>query len=138
MTGVLDGLRVLDLGRGLAGSLTGAYLSDQGAEVIKIEPPGGDPTRAWSASRVWNRGKKSVVVDLHDPAGKAQLEQLLPTADVLVESFTPGTMAKLGLDYDTVRTLNPRLVYCSITGYGAPARPVTGPRTTRWCRPASG
>ena len=118
MPGVLDGLQVFDLARGLAGSLAGAYLSDQGAEVIKVEPPEGDPTRAWSASRVWNRGKKSAVIDLTSAQGKAQFEQLVSTADVLLESFRPGTMARLGLDYDTLHPLNPRLIYCSITGYG--------------------
>jgi crotonobetainyl-CoA:carnitine CoA-transferase CaiB-like acyl-CoA transferase len=118
MAGVLDGLRVLDLARGLAGSLAGVYLSDQGAEVVKIEPPEGDPTRAWSASRVWNRGKKSVIVDLKTAEGKRQFVQLVGTADVLLESFRPGTMARLGLDYDSMHAVNRRLIYASITGYG--------------------
>jgi len=98
--GVLEGLRVLDLARGLAGSLAGVYLSDQGAEVIKVEPPGGDPTRAWSASRVWNRGKQSVVLDLKEPRDRGRFERLVATADVLLESFRPGTMESLGLGYD--------------------------------------
>jgi crotonobetainyl-CoA:carnitine CoA-transferase CaiB-like acyl-CoA transferase len=124
--GVLDGLRVLDLSRGLAGSLAGVYLSDQGAEVIKIEPPGGDPTRAWSASRVWNRGKKSAVLDLKDGEARSSFEQLAATADVLVESFRPGTMDRLGLAYGSLHFVNPRLVYASITGYGR-----TGPSRDR-------
>lgn len=118
MTGVLDGVRVLDLSRGLAGSLAGVYLSDQGAEVIKVEPPGGDPTRALSASRVWNRGKKSVILDLKDAKGKDCFERLAGTADVLLESFRPGTLDRLGLGYDALRLGNQRLIYCSITGYG--------------------
>jgi crotonobetainyl-CoA:carnitine CoA-transferase CaiB-like acyl-CoA transferase len=115
---VLDELRVLDLARGLAGSLAGVYLSDQGAEVIKVEPPGGDPTRAWSASRVWNRGKKSVVLDLKDPGDGSRFERLAATADVLLESFRPGTMDSLGLGYESLHAINPRLIYASITGYG--------------------
>ena len=67
------------MARGLAGSLAGVYLSDQGAEVIKVEPPGGDPTRAWSASRVWNRGKKSVVLDLKDPGDASRFGRLAAT-----------------------------------------------------------
>ena len=118
MAGVLDGVRVLDLARGLAGSLAGVYLSDQGAEVIKVEPPGGDPTRTLSASRVWNRGKKSVVLDLKDAAGRDAFERLATTADVLLESFRPGTMDRLGLGYDNLHPRQPRLIYCSITGYG--------------------
>jgi crotonobetainyl-CoA:carnitine CoA-transferase CaiB-like acyl-CoA transferase len=118
VSGVLEELRVLDLARGLAGSLAGVYLSDQGAEVIKVEPPGGDPTRALSASHVWNRGKKSVILDLKDVDGKGQFEQLAATADVLLESFRPGTMDRLGLGYETLAAINPRLIYCSITGYG--------------------
>jgi crotonobetainyl-CoA:carnitine CoA-transferase CaiB-like acyl-CoA transferase len=122
--GVLAGVRVLDLGRGLAGSLAGVYLADQGAEVLKIEPPGGDPTRAWSASRVWNRGKKSVVLNLKDRQDGARFQRLVSTADVLIESSRPGTMDRLGLGFDALHTRNPRLIYASITGYGrrAPSR----------------
>jgi crotonobetainyl-CoA:carnitine CoA-transferase CaiB-like acyl-CoA transferase len=123
MTGVLDGLRVLDLARGLAGSLAGAYLADQGAEVIKIEPPGGDPTRAMSASRVWNRSKKSVILDLKDAGDMALFGRLLTTADVLLESFRPGTMGRLGIDFESVHEAHRRLIFCSITGYG---------RTSAW------
>ncbi len=118
MAGVLEGVRVLDLARGLAGSLAGAYLSDQGAEVIKVEPPGGDPTRTLSASRVWNRGKKSLILDLKDAGSRDAFERLVLTADVLLESFRPGTMDRLGLSYDALHAINPRLIYCSITGYG--------------------
>src|SRR5438132_108787 len=116
--GVLDGVRVLDLSRGSAGPLATMLLSDHGAEVIKIEPPGGDPFRGLAAYRVWNRGKKSVVLDLQDRSSRDLLVDLVRDADVLVESFAPGTMAKLELDWARLRAENPRLVYASITGYG--------------------
>ena len=93
------------------------YLSDQGAAVIKVEPPGGDPTRAWNGSPVWNRGKHSLTLDLHKPEGLEVLQRLARDADVLIESSTPDAMQRLGFDYETAHALNPRLIYCSITGY---------------------
>jgi crotonobetainyl-CoA:carnitine CoA-transferase CaiB-like acyl-CoA transferase len=92
-------------------------LSDQGAEVVKVEPPGGDPFRSYGGYTVWNRGKKSVVLDLKNPSDKVAFLMLASSADVLIESFSPGTMARLGLDYETLRRQFPALVYCSITGY---------------------
>ena len=116
--GVLDGLQVLDLTQGVAGPMAGMLLADNGASVTKVEPPGGDPTRTLSGARVWHRGKRSAVIDLHTAAGQASLRSLAARADVVVESFSPGVTARLGIDYETLQALNPRLVYCSITGYG--------------------
>ncbi len=93
-------------------------LADHGADVVKIEPPGGDPTRAFTGSRVWHRGKRSAVVDLDDDAGRRQLLELIDRADVVVESYAPGVAAGLGLDWDSLQARNPRLVLCSITAYG--------------------
>jgi crotonobetainyl-CoA:carnitine CoA-transferase CaiB-like acyl-CoA transferase len=118
MAPVLEGLKVLDLSRGLAGSLATMYLCDQGAEVIKVEPPGGDPTRTYGGSYVWDRGKKSLTLNLKASEGKNVFKQLLRDADVLIETFKPGTMQRLGLDYEALKSSCPRLIYCSITGYG--------------------
>ena len=118
MTTPLEGITVLDLTRGLAGGITTMVLGDFGAEVIKVEPPAGDPFRAVPASLLWDRGKKSVVLDLHAADGPAQLRRLATTADVLVESLRPGVLDHLGLSYDALREANPRLVYCSLTGFG--------------------
>ena len=118
MASVLSDLTVLDLSWGTAGPLTTMLLSDYGAEVIKVEPPGGDPFRATSAYTVWNRGKKSVVLNLKAEPDRARFDELVQRADLLVESFSPGTTDRLGISYDRLRTLNSRLIYCSITGYG--------------------
>ena len=123
----LQGLRVLDFTRVLAGPLCTMLLGDMGAEVIKIEDPrGGDDTRAWAPFvDGWstyflsvNRNKKSVAIDLKSDDGQRLLEQLIDTADVLVENFRPGTLDRLGFGVDQVRGRNPRLIYCSISGYG--------------------
>jgi crotonobetainyl-CoA:carnitine CoA-transferase CaiB-like acyl-CoA transferase len=123
----LDGIRVVDLSRVLAGPYGSMLLADMGAEVIKVEEPGrGDDTRAWPAfvggeSTYFmsvNRGKKSLTLDLKAEAGKAILRQLVTGADVLLENFRPGTLARLGFGWETVRAWNPRLVYCSISGFG--------------------
>jgi len=118
MAGVLDKLRVLDLSWGIAGPMTAMLMADNGAQVTKIEPPGGDPFRNQLGYKVWNRGKRSAVYDLKNPADKDNFLALVKTADVLIESYAPGVAKKLGIDYDTLHALNPRLVYCSITGYG--------------------
>jgi crotonobetainyl-CoA:carnitine CoA-transferase CaiB-like acyl-CoA transferase len=125
--GVLDGVRVVDVTTGVAGPMATMVLSDHGAEVIKVEPPGGDPLRSYPGSVVWNRGKKSVVLDLHDPGHRATMRELLATADVLVEGFSPGTMAGWGLDYDSLSADLPGLVYCSVTGYGRDNRAADRP-----------
>jgi crotonobetainyl-CoA:carnitine CoA-transferase CaiB-like acyl-CoA transferase len=118
MTGVLDGVRVLDLSSGIAGPIATMLLADHGAEVTKIEPPAGDPFRSLSGYRVWGRGKRSAVLDLKNVDDARTFRALVSTADVLVESFSPGTTQRLGVSYEDLRTINPRLVYCSITGYG--------------------
>ena len=128
----LRGLKVLDFTRVLAGPLCTMLLADMGAEVIKIEDPRhGDDTRGWAPfiggwSTYYlgvNRNKKSIAVDLKSADGAALVEDLVRTADVLVENFRPGTLERLGFGAERTRALNPRLIYCSISGYGA-----TGPR----------
>jgi len=118
MTGPLGGLRVIDLSTGIAGPMATMLLADHGADVVKVEPPGGDPTRSLSGARVWHRGKRSVELDLHDPAQREQVLALVDRADVVVESFAPGEGAGLGLDWGTLSARNPALVLCSITACG--------------------
>jgi crotonobetainyl-CoA:carnitine CoA-transferase CaiB-like acyl-CoA transferase len=123
----LDGLRVIDLTRVVAGPFCTMMLGDMGAEVLKIEEPEhGDDSRAWaplvegsgSFFLALNRSKKSVAIDLKTPDGADALRRLVETADVLIENFRPGSLADLGFDYETMAALNPRLIYCSISGYG--------------------
>ena len=131
--GILHGIRVLDLSRMLSGPYCTMMLADHGAEVIKIEDPGGDTSRANGPFRAddpnhdWagyfvslNRSKHSVVLDLKSEPGKADLRALVATADVLVENFRPGVMERLGLPYEALATINPRLVYAAIRGFGDP------------------
>jgi len=143
MTGALSGLRVLDLSRVLAGPWAAQVLGDLGAEVIKIERPGGgDETRAWGPPYLRdsegkdttesayflsaNRNKKSVCVDLTKPAGQAIIRRIAEQSDILLENFKVGGLKQYGLDYDSLRAVNPRLIYCSITGFGQ-----TGPYAPR-------
>jgi crotonobetainyl-CoA:carnitine CoA-transferase CaiB-like acyl-CoA transferase len=122
----LEGIRVIDLSVFLPGPYLTLAMADHGAEVIKIEPHDGDPGRhiglSDGASSVFfknlNRGKKSIVLDLKQPAGRDALLALIDSADVVVESFRPGTVQRLGIDYDTVRARHPRIVYCAITAFG--------------------
>jgi crotonobetainyl-CoA:carnitine CoA-transferase CaiB-like acyl-CoA transferase len=123
----LEGIRVIDLSLFLPGPYLTLALADHGAEVIKIEPPGeGDPTRHLGLSdgpstvyfRNLNRGKKSVVADLKNPAEREAVLKLCETADVFVESFRPGVVGRLGVGYEQVRARNPRIVYCSISAFG--------------------
>lgn len=125
--GALDGMRVLDLSRLLPGPYCSMILADFGAEVIKIEEPGrGDYSRSFPPIQngfgYWhlqlNRNKKSVAIDLKSEAGRAAFLQLAQTADVVMESYRPGVLKRLGIDYETVSKLNPKIVYCAITGYG--------------------
>ena len=125
MAGALDGIRVIELANYVSGPYAGMMLADFGAEVIKIEVPGtGDPFRGWGTvdySPTFgsvNRSKKSVVLDLKSEAGKAAAAKLIAGADVVIENFRPGTLERLGLGYDDVRAGNPRLIWCSITGFG--------------------
>jgi formyl-CoA transferase len=125
MGGALDGIRVVELANYVSGPYAGMMLADFGAEVIKIEVPGtGDPFRGWGTvdySPTFgsvNRSKKSVVLDLKTGEGKAAAATLIADADVVIENFRPGTLERLGLGYDELRVANPRLIWCSITGFG--------------------
>jgi len=133
--GPLAGVRVLDFTRVLAGPAASLALADLGAEVFKIEPPGtGDETRTFPPMRdgeshyylAINRGKRSIVVDLKSAEGIALVKDLAAKCDVLVENYRPGVMDRLGLGYETIKAINPRLIYCSISGYGQ-----TGPLKDR-------
>lgn len=126
MSGPLAGIRIVDLSQVVSGPMAAGWLSDQGADVVKVEPPHGDPIRGLgpakgdlsSAYIAINRGKRQICLDLKDPAAKQVLTRLIERADVLVENFRPGVMDKLGFGWAAARAINPRLVYCSITGYG--------------------
>ncbi|MBB6412071.1 CaiB/BaiF CoA transferase family protein [Mesorhizobium sangaii] len=130
----LKGVRVVELARILAGPWAGQLLADLGADVIKVESPdGGDDTRKWGPPFVMgrdgenlsaayyhscNRGKRSIAIDFSTPEGAETVRRLVATSDVLIENFKLGGLKKYGLDYDSLKTINPRLVYCSITGFG--------------------
>ena len=123
--GLLAGVRVLDLGTMITGPLAASMLADLGAEVIKVEAPdGGDPFRSFAADGygphfvAYNRGKRSAALDLRQEGGRAALRALLGEADVLIDNFRPGTLARLGFD-DAALAAFPRLVHCRITGFGA-------------------
>ncbi len=122
----LDGIRVLELGQLLAGPFAGTLLAYFGAEVIKVEPPGGDPIRQWrivrdGASLWWRslgRNKKCVTLNLRDPAGRALARRLAERCDVLIENFRPGTLEGWGLGPDDLKPVNPGLIFARISGYG--------------------
>jgi crotonobetainyl-CoA:carnitine CoA-transferase CaiB-like acyl-CoA transferase len=129
VSAALEGIVVVDFSRVLAGPYATMMLGDFGAEVVKIERPGvGDDTREWGPPydsdgvatyfNSVNRNKRSVVLDLTDPADVTRARDLVAGADIVVENFRPGTMEKLGLGYDTLRTLRPDLIYCALTGFG--------------------
>ncbi|MGD9942162.1 MAG: CaiB/BaiF CoA transferase family protein [Burkholderiaceae bacterium] len=131
----LQGIKVLDLGRALAGPICGMMLADLGADVIKIEPPGlGDDSREWpplvnGESTYFlsaNRNKRSIVLDLATKAGREVLLKMVESADVLLENYRADVMDRLGLGYETLRGINPRLIYCALTGFGR-----TGPRSSQ-------
>lgn len=122
MAGVLQGIEVVDLSWGIAGPMAAMLLGDQGAHVTKVDPPGGDPFAGLSGDRVWNGRKDRITADLRDAAQREALLDRLAVADVVVESYGPGTAARLGVDHETLRRRNPRLVHCSITGYGEGGR----------------
>ena len=132
--GALDGTRVVDLTRILAGPFCTQLLADMGGDVIKIESAAGDPVR-WQGAKVdgfsayfaqFNRNKKSVVLDLYTDAGKAALEKLLTAADVVVENYRPGVFAKMGFTSEYLESINPGLIHASVNGYGS-----TGPYVDR-------
>lgn len=126
LSGKLSGIRVIDLSQFLPGPMLSMMMADQGAEVVKIEPPAGDPARDQApfeaGQSVWfrnlNRGKQSVMLDLKSAAGRDALWALIDTADVFIEGFRPGVTARLGFGYDAVAARNPRIVYCSISAFG--------------------
>jgi formyl-CoA transferase len=123
----LAGVRVIELTQIMAGPFCGQLLADMGADVVKVEPPGGDQTRSSmgeAAFRAVNRNKRSIVLDLK--ADHEVLHALVKTADVLLENYRPGVAARLGADYETLRAVNPRLIYASISGFGQ-----TGPYSQR-------
>ena len=135
----LAGVKVVELARVLAGPTIGQTLADLGADVIKIESPEGDETRAWGPPFIdtdgepsaayfhsCNRGKRSVIADFSTERGREIVRRLAARSDVLIENFKVGGLAKFGLDYESLRPLNPRLVYCSLTGFGQ-----TGPYAKR-------
>jgi crotonobetainyl-CoA:carnitine CoA-transferase CaiB-like acyl-CoA transferase len=119
MPRLLDDVTVLDLSWGMAGPFAGMLMADNGADVIKVEPPGGDPFRFVPSYHVWNRGKRSVILDLRSDSGKARFLDLCCRADVLLESFRPDVMDGLGLGYEALARRNPRLIHVSINGYGS-------------------
>ncbi len=133
-----NGIRVLDLSRVLAGPYCTMVLGDLGADVIKVESPEGDETRGWGPPFAGeargesayylcvNRNKRSIVVNFKTEEGRAILQELIKQSDVLVENFRPGTLARFSLDFESASTLNPKLIYCSITGFGQ-----TGPLRDR-------
>src|SRR5690606_19628949 len=126
--GALDGIRILDLSRVLAGPYCGQLLADHGADVIKIESLEGDECRLWGKPGPFglsynynsvNRGKRCMTLNLKKAEGQRILAKLISKADVLIHSFLPKTANKLNVDYDTVRKQNPKLIYCSISGFGS-------------------
>ena len=139
MSAPLTGVKVIELARILAGPWAGQTLADLGADVLKVEAPEGDDTRRWgppflehdgerSAAyfHATNRGKRSVTCDFRTPEGQETVRRLVADADVVIENFKVGGLAKYGLDYESLRQVNPRLIYCSITGFGQ-----TGPYAHR-------
>jgi crotonobetainyl-CoA:carnitine CoA-transferase CaiB-like acyl-CoA transferase len=134
LANALQGTKVLDFSQGIAGPHAACLLGEMGAEVVKVEPPAGDWVRGLGVRRegssvlygTFNRGKRGLCLDLKEPRARDAARRLIAQADVMIESNRPGVMAKLGLDFDSVRTLNPRLVYVSVTGFGQ-----TGPYVAR-------
>jgi CoA:oxalate CoA-transferase len=122
----LDGITVIDMTANIAGPFATLTLQAMGARIIKIEPPGGDASRHWvpaaantsAVFATFNRGKKSVQIDAKHPSGNALIKQLVAGADVFVESFRPGKMESIGLGWETLREVNPRLIYCSVNAFG--------------------
>lgn len=146
LTGCFDGLRVLDFSTTIAGPHCGRILADMGADVIKIESADGETLRTRPPVRngcstafgQLNVGKKSLMLDLKSADGSAAVRRLISDADVLVENFRPGVMARLRLDYETLHDLNPRLIYCSISGYGQSGPSATLPAYAPVIHAASG
>lgn len=125
MKGVLSGTRVLELGTFITGPCAGMMLADLGADVIKVESPEGDPYRSYQGGQysphfqAYNRNKRSIALDLKNPADRSTFEQLVRDADVFIQNFRPGTVDRLGAGIQRLHELNDRLIYCSISGFGA-------------------
>ena len=116
--GALVGLKVLDFGQYIPGPMLGMLLSDQGADVIKVERPGGDPARSEPAFATWNRGKRSIVLDLKTTEGQANAVALAKNSDIVIENYRPGVADRLGIGYEALSKVNSSLLYCSIPGFG--------------------
>ena len=123
-SGALRDVKVVEFGQYIPGPLLAMLLADQGAEVVKVEPPGGDPARSEPAFATWNRGKRSVVLDLKTAEGQQVARGLASSSDVLIENFRPGVATRLGIGYEELSSSNPGLVYCSVPGFaeGSPRR----------------
>ena len=125
----LEGIRVLDFSMFLSGPRASQLLADFGAEVVKVEPPGGETMRLWmmlipdqeESMTHWHRGKKGISVEIRKPEGAELMKKLVPRFDVLIENLAPGTMDRCGLSYQELKKINPRLIYCSISGFGKDA-----------------
>ena len=119
MAQVFDGITVLDFTRGMPGGIATMVMSDFGAEVIKVEAPSDEKFRKSPGAIQWNRGKKSVILDLKTPQGREKAHKLARLSDVVIESFRPGVTRRLGIDYANLAADHPELVYASLTGFGA-------------------
>ena len=136
MSKILQGIRVIDLSQAYSGPFAAMQLADHGAEVIKVEPPGGEQTRGWGPRKneysayyaYFNRNKKGIALDLKTEEGKEVLRRLIAGADVVVENFKAGTFAKLGFSYDELKKIKPDIIYAQITGFG-----LEGPMSSRAC-----
>ena len=137
----LTGIRVLDLSRMVAGGIAGMLLADFGADVVKVEQPGtGDPLRQWTADgepfwwKVYARNKRLVTLNLHAPEGHELLRQLLPRFDVMLESFVPGTLERLGLGWDVLRAWHPGLILARVSGWGQTGPAASARGLARWSK----
>ena len=133
MAPVLRGTRIVEQGTFITGPCAGMMLADLGADVVKIESPEGDPYRSYQGGRfsphfqAYNRNKRSVVIDMKNDADRGVLDRLIRGADVYIQNFRPGTAERLGAGAERLRTINPALVYCSISGFGS-----SGPYADRY------
>ncbi|MFC1895596.1 CaiB/BaiF CoA transferase family protein [Thermodesulfobacteriota bacterium] len=118
MEQALSGFRVLDFGHYIAGPYAAMLLAEQGAEVIKVERPGGDPIRGHHGFMVWNRSKKGITLDLKKKEGRQIARELAGVSDVIIENYSPGVADRLGIGFESIRQVNPRLIYCSISAFG--------------------
>ncbi|MBI1873991.1 MAG: CoA transferase, partial [Acidobacteria bacterium] len=120
--GVLDGIKILELARVPPAELPGMFFADMGADVLKIDTPPGAPEGATSSRRAAfiyvNRNKRSLALNMKSMEGQALFRKLAATADVIIEGFRPGVMKRLGADYESIKAINPRVIYCSLSGFG--------------------